>query len=212
MDFGVFLKDLKPLFREKGRLKNFEEEETIFYKDDPGDRLYLIEEGIVKIINFSEDGRELVLAIMHKDDIFGEMSVIDQKPRSACAITVTKTKLCELDGKVFMNFLKGNPEILVNIIKVLSERLRDTNNFAEDTVFLNLSHRILNRLRKISEHCGVNRGDYIEIPHGFSQKELSALVGCSRENLNKELKVLKDAGVIDYDKHSIKIFNVLNKK
>lgn len=208
----TFLKDLKPFFSLKGRLKSYEKEECIFYKDDPGDKVYLIEAGIVKIINYSEDGKELVFAILHEDDIFGEMSVIDQKPRSACAITVSHSRIYELESRFFINYLKENPELLLEIIKILSERIRDTNNFAEDTVFLNLSNRILNRLIKISEHCGINRGNFIEIPHSFSQKELAGLVGCSRENLNKELKILKDAGVIDYDKNGIKIFSNFQKK
>lgn len=202
----IILKDLKPLFT-KGKLKTFERDEFVFYKDDEGDAVYLIESGIVKIINYSEDGRELVFAILHEGDIFGEMSVFDKKPRSACAVTVTNAKIYELEGRIFLSYLKEKPDILLEIIKVLSERLRNTNVFVEDTVFLNLSSRILNRLMKIAEHCGVNRGNYIEIPHSFSQKELAGLVGCSRENLNKELKVLKEAGVIDYDKHSLKIFS-----
>ncbi|GAB4437432.1 MAG: Crp/Fnr family transcriptional regulator [bacterium] len=208
----TFLNGLKPLFVSKGRLKAFDNEECIFYKDDPGDKVYLIEKGIVKIINYSEDGKELVFAILHDGDIFGEMSVFDKKPRSACAITVGSSKIYELESRLFLNYLKENPDMLLEIIKILSERIRDTNNFAEDTVFLNLSNRILNRLVKISEHCGINRGSYIEIPHSFSQKELAAIVGCSRENLNKELKILKDAGIIDYDKSGIKIFNVYHKR
>lgn len=210
--FKTFVKDLKPLFVAKGRIKSYEKDECVFYKDDPGDKVYLIASGIVKIINYSEDGRELVFAILHEGDIFGEMSVIDQKPRSACALTVCETKLYELDGKVFLGHLKNNPELLIDIIKILSERIRDTNNFAEDTVFLSLSNRILNRMLKIAEHCGVNKGSYLEISHSFSQKELASIVGCSRENLNKELKILKDAGVIDYDKNGFKIFSFVKKR
>jgi len=210
--FKTFIKDLKPLFVSKGRLKTYEKEECIFYKDDPGDKVYLIANGIVKIINYSEDGKELVFAILHEGDIFGEMSVLDQKPRSACALTVSGVKVYELDGRTFISHLKAMPELLIDIIKILSERIRDTNNFAEDTVFLSLSNRILNRLLKIAEHCGVNKGNYIEIPHSFSQKELASIVGCSRENLNKELKILKDAGVIDYDKNGVRIYSSLQKR
>lgn len=209
---NTFLKDLKPLFVSNGRLRSYEKEEYVFYKDDPGDRVYLIENGIVKIINYSECGKELVFSVLHDGDIFGEMSVLDQKPRSACALAVSKIKVYELEGKTFINHLKQNPALLLDMIRILSERLRDTNTFVEDTVFLNLSSRILNRLLKISEHCGVNKGNYIEISHNFSQKELAGLVGCTRENLSKELKLLKDAGIIDYDsKSGIKIYTYVKK-
>lgn len=211
-NLALFIKDLKPVFISKGKFKTYAPDECIFYKEDEGDKVYLVESGVVKIVNYSEEGKELVFAIMHAGDIFGEMSVIDQEPRSACALAVTPVKTYELEGRHFLTHLKENPEILIKMIQLLSKRIRDTNDFTEDTVFLNLSNRILNRLLKIATTCGVIHGNYIEIPHSFSQKELAGLVGCSRENLNKELKILKEAGILDYDKSGIKIHTNYVKK
>jgi CRP/FNR family cyclic AMP-dependent transcriptional regulator len=206
--FLSIMHDLSNLFKKEGILRKFSKDEFVFYKGDEGNKVYFVEEGIVKIVNLSEDGKELIFAILHDGGMFGEMSILDQKPRSACAMVLKNSSIYEMDGTHFITFLKAKPDILLKIIKILSERVRDVNDFAEDTVFLNLSHRIFNRLLKVAKVSGIDNGKYIEIPLNFSQKELAGLVGCTRENLNKELKFLKDSGVIDYDKDKIRIYNL----
>lgn len=201
------LDELKELFKKKGALKKYLKDEFVFYKGDEGDKVYLSESGIIKIQNFSEEGKELIFAIFREGDMFGEMAVLDKKPRSACAMALQNSSIYEMDGRYFLGFLREKPDVLLNIIRILSDRVRSVNDFAEDTVFLNLPNRIFNRLLKIAATCGINKDEYVEIPHNFPQKELAGLVGCTRENLNKELKFLKDSGIIDYDKDGIRIYN-----
>ena len=201
-----FSYDMKELFIKKGVLKIYEEDMPIFYKDDEGNKVYLIENGTVKIVNYSEDGKELIFAIFQEGDIFGEMSVFDKKPRSACAIPMKTSKIYELNGKYFIDFLVEKPDMLLHIIKIFSSRIRELNDFLEDTIFANLTSRVLNKLIKLSRLKGVDKGSYYELKFDFTQVELAGIVGCTRENLNRELKHLKDKGFIDYSKNILKIF------
>ncbi len=200
-----FTLEIRELFNDKGMVKIYERERPIFYKDDESDKVYLIESGIVKIVNYSEEGKELILAIFQEGDIFGEMSAFDKRGRSACAIPVKTSRIYELPGRHFIDFLKQKPELLLHIVKILSLRIRELNDFIEDTVFSNLSSRILNRLIKLSKVSGIQKGNYFEIRNDFTQGDLAGFIGCTRENLNKELKILKEKGFIDYDKHSIRV-------
>lgn len=201
-----FSYDMKELFVKKGVLKVYEKDKPIFYKDDEGNKVYLIDSGSIKIVNYSEDGKELIFAIFQDGDIFGEMSVFDKKPRSACAIPLKPSRVYELNGKYFIDFLMAKPEMLLHIIKIFSMRVRELNEFLEDAIFANLTSRILNKLIKLSRFKGVDKGGYYELKNDFTQHELAGIVGCTRENLNRELKNLKEKGFIDYDKHTIKIF------
>ncbi len=201
-----FTLEMKDLFKQKGILKVYEKDRPVFYKDDSGNKVYLIETGIVKVVNYSEEGKELILAIFQEGDIFGEMSVFDKIGRSACAVPVKTSKIYELEGRYFIDFLKQKPDMLLHIIKIFSLRIRELNDFIEDTIFSNLSSRILNRLIKLSKVSGIQKGNYMEIRNDFTQGDLAGFIGCTRENLNKELKLLKDKGFIDYDKSTIRIF------
>ncbi len=201
-----FSYDMKELFFKKGVLKSYEKDVPIFYREDEGNSVYLISKGTVKIVNYSEEGKELIFAIFQEGDIFGEMSVFDKKPRSACAIPMTTSKVYELDGKCFISFLRERPDMLLQIVKIFSIRIRELNDFVQDTIFANLTSRVLNKLIKLSKLKGIDRGSYYQLKIDFTQGDLAAFVGCTRENLNRELKHLKDKGFIDYDKSDIKIF------
>lgn len=198
--------DIKELFVKKGTLKTYEKDMPIFYKDDEGDKVYFVNTGAIKIVNYSEEGKELILSIFQTGDIFGEMTVFDKKKRSACAVPIKTSTVYELSGKYFIEFLKEKPDMLLHIIKIFCLRIRELNDFIEDTIFSNLSSRILNRLIKLSRKSGIDRGSYFEIRNNYTQGDLAGFVGCTRENLNKEMKILKDTGFIDYDKCSIKVF------
>ena len=100
---------------------------VIFFEEDPGDALFIVESGMVKIYRVAEDGREKTLAILRKGDIFGEMALLDEEPRSAICESLEMTTLYALHRKEFLTFLTANPAMAIHIIKVLCARLRQTN-------------------------------------------------------------------------------------
>src|SRR5690606_9484013 len=106
-----------------------------FFEGDPGDSLYVLRSGTVKIYRVAEDGREKTLAILHDGEFFGEMALLDEEPRSAIAEALAPTTAYALRRSDFHALLGENPQLSLRIIRVLSRRLRQTNAQLTDIVF-----------------------------------------------------------------------------
>lgn len=111
------------------------EDAMIFRQDDPGDRLYLIRAGRVKIVRYDPDGAELRLATMNPGDVFGELSVVDGKPRSATAVAMEPVEGVTLTTDRFVDFLKARPEAALRMMRLLITRLRQTDDALQDATF-----------------------------------------------------------------------------
>jgi len=108
---------------------------VIFRQADPGDRLYLIRAGRVKIVRYGPDGAELRLATMNPGDVFGELSVVDGKPRSATAVAIEPVEGVTLTTDRFVDFLKARPDAALCIMRLLTTRLRQTDDALQDATF-----------------------------------------------------------------------------
>jgi len=111
------------------------EDAVIFRQADAGDRLYLIRAGRVKIVRYAPDGTELRLATMNPGDVFGELSVVDGKPRSATAVAMEPVEGVTLTTERFADFLKARPEAALRMMRLLVTRLRQTDDALQDATF-----------------------------------------------------------------------------
>src|SRR5579872_5494456 len=112
--------------------RTFRSGEVIFHRDDPGQVLYVIKEGKVKICLISPDGQEISLVVFGKGECFGELALLDGLPRSADAIALEKVECYTLQRSDFHNAIMKNPKIAIQVLEVLSKRLRNTDNMVED--------------------------------------------------------------------------------
>lgn len=112
-----------------------DEDAVIFRQADPGDRLYLIRAGRVKIVRHGPDGAELRLATMSPGDVFGELSVVDGKPRSATAVAMERVEAVTLRTDRFADFLRARPEAALFMMRLLTSRLRQTDDALQDATF-----------------------------------------------------------------------------
>jgi CRP/FNR family transcriptional regulator, cyclic AMP receptor protein len=201
---GLSEDDLKDL---QGRLEPIEipKGDVLFQKGDAGSKLFIVEQGAVKIVLPSSQGAEVIVTIFKEGDFFGEMSLLDHMPRSADAIAVSQSTLLALDGKKFLDFLIGNRAAVSIILATLSHRLRQTDSLLEDSCFLNLSARVAKNLKTLAERFGEPSESGIRIQLKLTQSELAHMVGATRESINKELRQLRDEGVIRLDAQTITI-------
>lgn len=169
---------------------------VIFERHDPGHSLMLVLRGLVKISNFSAEGREAVHALMDPGDIFGEMALLDGKDRSATATALADTELLVLLRRDFVPFLERNPRVAVCLIEVLCARLRRTTGTVEDSVFLGTAPRVARALLRLAEHHSRIEGAAVHIDLKLSQRELGGLVGLARENVNRQLRAWHHEGLI----------------
>ncbi len=200
---GEHLSDLAS----KMSTRNYRRGEAIFHKDDPGSTLYILKTGQVKIATDSPEGEEVILAIFGDGDFFGELSLLDGKPRSASATAMDATVALTLDRSGLMEIIGRHPDLAGDVLSALSERLRHTDLLLEDAVFLDLPSRLAKRLLQLAEKHGLQTEKGVEIDLRLTQQDLANAVGASRVAVNKLLGSFQDKGLIDIDKHHIILIN-----
>jgi CRP/FNR family transcriptional regulator, cyclic AMP receptor protein len=189
----------------QGRMqrRSFDRGESIFFKGDDGDTLYVIVSGEVKIVLAAPDGQESILIVLGEGDFFGEMALFDAKPRSADAVAIGPTTTLTLHRREFEQFVRENPEVAFPIFRSLTARLRRTTHRLEDVMFLDLATRVAKKLLQLAAKHGVEmpRGVRIDLP--LSQQELAEMVGATRPRVNEQLRRLAQDGLIEVDRQTI---------
>lgn len=161
---------------------------TVFAEGQPGDSLFIILEGKVKIVRRAPDGRENVLSVMGPSDQFGELSIFDPGPRTATATALTDVTLAKMSQQALLPWIAAHPEIGVQLLQVLARRLRRTNDTVADLIFTDVPSRVAKSLLAMADRFG-SRDDsgLLRVTHDLTQEELAQLVGASRETVNKAL-------------------------
>jgi CRP/FNR family transcriptional regulator, cyclic AMP receptor protein len=192
--------------------RTFRSGEVIFHRDDPGQVLYMIKEGKVKICIISPDGQEVSLTVFGKGEVFGEFAILDGLPRSADAVALERVECYTLQRSDFLNAIQKNPKIAISVLEALSKRLRATDDMVEDLIFLDVYGRVAKKLLELADTHGVKTEEGIIIDVRLTQQELASMVGASRESVNKVLGYFTDKKFISTDKHRITIHRVNDLK
>ncbi len=190
----------------------FRSGEVIFHRDDPGQVLYMIKEGKVKICIISPDGQEISLAVFGKGECFGEFALLDGLPRSADAIALEKVECYTLQRSDFHNAIMKNPKIAIQVLEALTKRLRNTDNMVEDLIFLDVYGRVAKKLLELADAHGVKTDDGVRIEVRLTQQELASMVGASRESVNKVMGYFSEKDFISTDKHRITLHRIADLK
>lgn len=194
------------------RVQSLKQGQTLFHKGDEGTALYIVKRGAIKIVLPSKIGDEIIVTIFTVNDFFGEMALLDGEPRSANAVAIEPTEVFVLNRNNFLSFLKSNINAIQSILSSLSKRLRLTDEFLEDTCFLSISARLAKKLVELAESHGKKEENIVSIDLNLTQKELGDMIGATRESTNKELKMLRDRGLISTDGNRIKIHDMVRLK
>src|SRR6266513_6245358 len=192
--------------------RTFRSGEVIFHREEPGQVLYVIKEGKVKISLISPDGQEISLVVFGKGECFGEFALLDGLPRSADAVALEKVECYTLQRSDFQNAILKNPKIAILVLEAMSKRLSNTNNMVEDLIFLDVYGRVAKKLLELADSHGVKTEEGIIIDVRLTQQELDSMVGASRESVNKVLGYFTDKKFISTDKHRITIHHVNDLK
>ncbi|MBV7412498.1 Crp/Fnr family transcriptional regulator [Dermabacteraceae bacterium P13115] len=160
---------------------------VLFREGDPGDRLYIIASGKVKVGHASGDGRENLLAVLGPGETLGELSLFDPAPRNATATAVAESTVYGLSQQDLYRVLAQRPEVARHLLASLARRLRKTNESLADLVFADVPGRVAKNLLDLAQRFGRPTEDGVMVSHGLTQEELAQLVGASRETVNKAL-------------------------
>jgi len=162
----------------------------VFRQNDAGTSLYIIESGSVKVQRESAEGKEVILAILAPGDFFGELALLDGEARSADAIAKEDCALLVLDREDFQKFIVNDPGAATRLLAALSRRLRRTDQLVQDAAFLDVPARLARTLLNLTEAR--------EATEALTQSELAAMVGATRESVNRWLQFYRRRGLVEY--------------
>ncbi|OIV37847.1 Crp/Fnr family transcriptional regulator [Mangrovactinospora gilvigrisea] len=182
--------------------------ETLFHEGEPGDRLYVIVDGKLKLHRTSADGRENMIMVIGPGDMFGELSLFDPGPRTTSATALTDAKLLALGHSDLQPWLKGRPEVAAALLQAIARRLRRTNDVMSDLVFSDVPGRVAKALLDLSKRFGVPSDEGIHVVHDLTQEELAQLVGASRETVNKALADFAQRGWLRLEARAVVLLDV----
>jgi CRP/FNR family cyclic AMP-dependent transcriptional regulator len=178
----------------------------IMSAEQPGEVIYLIREGTVKVLLTQDDGSEVILSFLGAGDTVGEMSLLDSAGRSASVLTLEPTQLLWMDRRDFYACMRDMPLLDINLARLLARRLRMANARIRALSSLDVAGRVAYQLLTFAEQYGRPEGAGVLIPLRITQGDLADLVGASRERVNRVMVDLKDRGAIAVDgRHRITV-------
>lgn len=176
--------------------------DTIFTKGDPGTGLMGVLAGSVKISVASADGRDVVLNMIHEGEIFGEIALLDGHPRTADATAVTDCELVVIERRDFIQFLRNQPDVMLKFVEILCARLRRTSEQVQDVTFLNLPARLAKALLRLAADLDASAP---KRRVAITQREISQIIGRSRESTNKQLRAWTKRGWVRLERGGVTI-------
>ena len=179
----------------------------IFAQGQPGDRFFIIIEGKVKIVQRTPRGHESLLALLGPTDMFGELALLDPGPRTSTATTVSRVKAVSMDHDALHFWIAQRPHVAEQLLGALARRLQRTNDQIADMIFTDVPGRVAKQLLNLAERFGSTDSAGLHVRHDLSQKELSQLVGASRETVNKALVAFEQRGWIAMEAKGVVILD-----
>lgn len=179
----------------------------IFDQGDPGDCLYVISSGKVKIRSRSPGNKESLLALLGPSDVFGELAVFDPGPRATSATALTEVQALEISRPLLRAWIAERPEIAEQLLGVLARRLRHTNDNLADIVFNDVAGRVAKQLMALAKRFGTRQGACLRVDHDLTQDEIAQLIGATRVTVNKVFADFAHRGWIRFDGGTVWICN-----
>jgi CRP/FNR family transcriptional regulator, cyclic AMP receptor protein len=187
-------------FAQMAREKSYPKGSVILFEDDPGDSLFVVRAGRVKVVLVAEDGREVILGILGPGDHFGELSLIDDQPRSAHVVAMEESTLLVLRREDFRRRVEQSPQVAWALLLELSRRLRRADEKIGSLVLLDVPGRIA---RMILDTATEGGSEQIEKP--LTHQTIAHVIGASRETVSRAMREFVEAGWINTDRRRIRI-------
>ena len=183
------------------REKSYPKGSVILFEDDPGDALFVVRAGRVKVVLVAEDGREVILGILSVGEHFGELSLIDDQPRSAHVIAMEDSSLLVLRRDDFRKRVEANPSVAWSLLSELSRRLRRADGQIGSLALLDVPGRIARMLLDTADEAG--GGPQIE--KALTHQTIAHVIGASRETVSRAMREFQQAGWISTERRRIRI-------
>jgi CRP/FNR family transcriptional regulator len=179
------------------RIRRFRKAETIFHQGDPGDALFILASGSVKVVLPSDEGAEsAIVAVLGPGEFFGELAILDGAPHSATIVALEATETLVLQRDEFLGLIDTEPELRRALLASLATEIRRLTGHVEDLHFLDLPGRLASRLLRLAAKEQPDATGAVTIAWPYTQSELAGMIGGSRQSVNRLLADLADEGLV----------------
>jgi len=184
------------------RVRHFARDEVVFHREDPSGHFFVIMAGTVKVAVQDDSGRVVVIAILRGGDVFGELELFDDIPRSVTVTSITETQILALGREAFFEVLERHPRAMRMMLTLLARTIRDTARRIEDLVFLDLPSRVAKSLLDLRSAHGAEGEIHL------TQDDIASFVGATRASVNRVLADLEQQKIIEIGRRHIGIKDV----
>jgi CRP-like cAMP-binding protein len=181
---------------------------TLFHQDMPGMMLYMIEKGCVRVFSLGRTGQELTFEIFGPKEVFGELSILDDKHHTATAITVLPSVIWLMPKSALDELLHSQPASALAMIRILVKRIRSRAQYTEAMTFQDVQGRVAYALTNLAERFGVDTDQGLEIDIPLTQVDLGSIIGVTRESVNKALATLRAQDMVSLDGSRLFVLNM----
>ena len=192
--------------------RSYDKDQVIILAEEEGDALFIIADGQVKVSIVSEDGREVILSLLGEGAVFGELSLLDGKPRSANVVATQDTELYMVRRADFLQLIYTVPQIAVGLLAELAARLRKTDRKIEGLALLDVTSRISETLLQLADEQGSETTFGVSLEERPTHQQLASMSGTTRETVSRVLKRLEGQGYISSEGRSITILREEHRK
>jgi CRP/FNR family cyclic AMP-dependent transcriptional regulator len=179
------------------RIRRFRKGETVFHQGDPGDALFIMASGSVKVVLPSDEGAEpAIVAILGAGEFFGELAILDGAPHSATIVAIEPTETLVLHRDAFLALIDSQAELRRALLASLAAEIRRLTGHVEDLHFLDLPARLASRIVRLARTLPSGDNGEVRIAWPYTQSELAGMIGGSRQSVNRLLADLADEGLV----------------
>lgn len=179
--------------------RQYSKNSSIFHEGDLADRFFMVSRGSFKVFKTQPDGREQILYILSKGDVFGEMHLLKSAPYKFSATALEDTQLCTLTKVNFDNLLRQHPELSLKILSQAYDRIDALETLAQTLSSKDVDLRLATLLLKLSDQFGLPQANTIEIPIKLTREEMANWVGLTRETVSRKLSQFQLEGLICFE-------------
>lgn len=187
--------------------RSYKRNNMILMEDEFGDTFFIISMGSVKITRVSEDGREVILAMLGEGDFFGEMSLLDGETRSANSIALEDAEVLMLRRRDFLEILEKYPKIAISLLAEMARRIRKSDQQIESLSLTDAQHRVGITLLRLAEELGTIRKGVVHVTGLPYQQDIANMAGTSRETVSRMMRMLEEKEMIHRRGHSLSILD-----
>jgi len=196
-------------FKKEHQFKSYSKGDFIYFKEEYSRHIYLVSEGKVKLTTYTEDGEEMIKAILTKGEIFGEMALLGEQKRKDFAQSVAaNTCLCPMNVEQMYELMRNNQQFGLAIHKIIGMRIRKLERRLELLFFKDVKTRLFEFIKELlEEQPDYDKKEQVTIPVVYTHKDIADLIGSRRATVTTMLNELKEGGYIDYSRKEIEILD-----